>query len=117
MSKYVEYTTEDGSIVLVETEGSAGTVTRGAQGGIDIVQSGRKFTEALGSIRSSLKAIVHEMDTLRVEEAEIKFGLKAIGEAGVFAVGKVGGEMNYEVTLKWKKPADKNHSAERNDTA
>ena len=44
-----------------------------------------------------------EFDDLHVEEAEIKFGLKSIGEAGIFAIGKVGGEMNYEVTLKWKK--------------
>ena len=37
----------------------------------------------------------------------MKFGLKAVGEAGVFAVGKMGGETVYEVTLKWKKPAEK----------
>jgi len=34
---------------------------------------------------------------------EVKFGLKATGEAGnyLFAIGKVGVEANYEVTLKW----------------
>ena len=47
------------------------------------------------------------MDALHIEEGEVKFGLKALGEAGVFAIGKVGGEMNYEVTLKWKKPPEK----------
>ena len=45
-----------------------------------------------------------EFDDLHVEEAKIKFGHKSIGEAGIFAIGKVGGEMNYEVTLKWKEP-------------
>ena len=50
------------------------------------------------------------MDALHVEEGEVKFGLKALAEAGVFVVGKVGGEMNYEVTLRWKKPEDKPRS-------
>lgn len=47
------------------------------------------------------------MDALKIEEGEVKFGLKALVEAGVFAVGKVGVEMNHEVTLKWKKPEKK----------
>jgi hypothetical protein len=40
---------------------------------------------------------------LHAEETELKFGLKSIGEAGIFAISKVGREMNYEVTLKWRK--------------
>ena len=31
------------------------------------------------------------------------FGLKTTGEAGLFAVGKVGLEANYTVKLKWGK--------------
>ena len=108
MSTYIEYTMEDGSIVLVESETvTSGVVKASRSGGVDIVQASRKFTEALASIRGSLKAIVAEFDALKIDEAEVKFGLKAVGEAGVFAVGKVGGEMNYEVTLKWKKPEEK----------
>ena len=107
MPTYLEYTIEDGSTVLVETEGTTGGVVKASRSGLDVVQTGRKFTDALVSIRGSLKALIDEMDALKVEEAEVKFGLKAVGEAGVFAVGKVGGEMNYEVTLKWKKPQAK----------
>ena len=103
MPTYVEYTMEDGSTVLVETE-SAGTVVRSStRGGVDVVKSGKNFIDALSSVRGSMKALIAELDILKVEEAEVTFGLKAIGEAGVFAVGKVGGEMNYQVTLKWKK--------------
>ena len=104
MSTYIEYKNEDGSIVLVEATESTGGVVKASRGSIKVIETERKFTEAFASIRSSIKTLVAEMDSLKVEEAEVKFGLKAIGEAGMFAVGKVGGEMNYEVTLKWKKP-------------
>jgi hypothetical protein len=38
-------------------------------------------------------------------EIELKFGLKLSLESGTFTgvLGKVGGEANYEVTLKWNK--------------
>jgi hypothetical protein len=107
MPTYIEYTIDDGSTILVEAESATGGVVKASRGGVDIIQTGKKFTDALASIRGSLRALIAEMDALKVEEAEVKFGLKAVGEAGVFAVGKVGGEMNYEVTLKWKKPEEK----------
>lgn len=110
MATYIEYVMEDGSTILVEAEAATGGVVRSSRGGMDVVQTGKKFSDALASIRGSLSAIVDELDALRVEEAEVKFGIKALGEAGVFAVGKVGGEMNYEVTLKWKKPGEKSES-------
>jgi hypothetical protein len=45
---------------------------------------------------SELKA---KLESLRADEVSVKFGLKATGEAGNFAVGKVGVEANYEVKL------------------
>ena len=110
MPTYVEYTMEDGSKVLVETESSGPVVRSGRGSVVDIRESGKNFTDALSSIRGSMKALMAELDILKVEEAEVTFGLKAIGEAGVFAVGKVGGEMNYQVTLKWKKPQENKNS-------
>lgn len=107
MPTYIEYEVEDGSTVLVEAESSMGGVVKASRGGVDVVQAGKTFSAALASIRGSLRALITEMDALQVEGAEIKFGLKAVGEAGIFAVGKVGGEMNYEVTLQWKKPEQK----------
>jgi len=107
MPTYIEYTMDNGSTFLVEGEVTESDLVKASRGGVDVVQAGKKFTEALAGVRGSLKALIDEMDALKVEEAEVKFGLKAIGEAGVFAVGKVGGEINYEVTLKWKKPEEK----------
>jgi hypothetical protein len=36
-------------------------------------------------------------------EMEITFGLKATGEAGNLAVGKVAGESNYQVKMVWRR--------------
>ncbi len=107
MPTYIEYQNEDGSTVLIELAEAAGGVVRASRDGMKVVETGKKFKEAFASIRGTIKDLVAEMGALQVEEGEVKFGLKALAEAGVFAVGKVGGEMNYEVTLKWKKPEEK----------
>jgi hypothetical protein len=39
-------------------------------------------------------------------EMEITFGLKATGEVGNLAVGKVAGESNYQVKMIWRRPAE-----------
>jgi len=107
MPTYIEYKNEDGSAVLIELAEASGGVVRASRDGVSVVESGKRFKEAFASVRGTIKDLVAEMDALRVEEGEVKFGLKSLAEAGVFAVGKVGGEMNYEVTLKWKKPEEK----------
>ena len=113
MPVYIEYHTDDGTTVLVESESSMGGVVKASRDGVDVIKAGKSFTAAWASARSSLKALIAEMDALQVEEAEVKFGLKAVGEAGIFAVGKVGGEMNYEITLKWKKAPRKSTKARK----
>ena len=107
MPTYIEYKNEDGSTVLIELAEATGGIVKASRDGISVVESGKKFKEAFASIRGTMKDLVAEMDALHVEEGEVKFGLKALAEAGVFVVGKVGGEMNYEVTLRWKKSEEK----------
>jgi hypothetical protein len=102
MPTYVEYNLEDGSTLLVEVEEQRGIVSATSKPD-EPIASKLGFKRAFASVRSSIKEVIAEFDDLHVEEAEIKFGIKSIGEAGIFAIGKVGGEMNYEVTLKWKK--------------
>jgi hypothetical protein len=41
----------------------------------------------------------------------VQFGLKASGDLGSLAIGKVGSEANYAVTLKWKKEEKKSEEA------
>jgi len=111
MPTYVEYKMPDGSTMLVESESTPGTVVRsGNRGGLNIVESGKNFIDALGSVRGSMQALIAELDMLKVDEATVMFGLKAVGEVGNIAVGKLGGETNYQITLKWKKPSENTNS-------
>ena len=102
MPNYIEYPLDDGTTILIEVEEPEGIVKVSTKLG-ESVPSKLNFKQAFTSVRSSIKEVMAEFDDLHVEEAEIKFGIKSIGEAGVFAIGKIGGEMNYEITLKWKK--------------
>ena len=107
MPSYIEYKNDDGSTILIELAEVTAGVVKASRDGISVIESGKKFSEAFASIRGTVKNLVAEMGALQIDEGELKFGFKALAEAGVFAVGKVGGEMNYEVTLKWKKPEKK----------
>ena len=105
MTTYIEYELDENTTILVEApEDASGGVVKASRGAGEPVPSKLNFKQAFANVRGSIKAVMAEFDDLHVEEAEIKFGLKTVGEAGFFAVGKVGGEMNYEVTLKWRKP-------------
>ena len=102
MATYIEYELEDGTTVLIESsEPETGVVRAGAKGGISTVPAKKKFEEALTGIKPWATAVRRQLNDLMADEVEVTFGIKAIGEAGIFAVGKVGGEANYEVTLKW----------------
>ena len=107
MPSYMQYQNEDGSTVLIELLEESGGVVRASKSGLTIVETGKKFRESFASIRGTIKDLVAEMEDLHVEEGEVKFGLKALAEVNGFVVGKVGGEMNYEITLKWKKAQTK----------
>ena len=107
MTTYIEYKLDENTTILVEApEDAGGGVVKASRGAGDLVPSKLNFRQAFANVRGSIKAVMAEFDDLHVEEAEIKFGLKSVGEAGIFAIGKVGGEMNYEVTLKWRKPSE-----------
>ena len=101
MTSYIEYPLENGDTILVEVE-ETGRMVRAARGD-EPISSKMDFKKAFTSVKASIREVIAEFDDLLIEEAEIKFGIKATGEAGIFAISKVGGEMNYEVTLKWRK--------------
>lgn len=102
MTRYVTYQLDDGSILLVEQlDSPAGVAPAGI--GQTVEGAAQSFDRALGSIRQSAIQLRKNLEDLRADEVKVKFGLKATGEAGnyFFAIGKVGVEANYEVTLKW----------------
>ena len=103
MATYIEYELEDGTTVLVETSEPQGGVVKAARDadGNLIKRASQKFEAALAGVKPWAASLRQQLNDLLADEIEVTFGLKAIGEAGNFAVGKVGGEANYEVTLKW----------------
>ena len=102
MAVYIEYELEDGTTVLIESsEPETGVVKASPKGGIRTTPARKTFEEALVGIKPWATALRQQLNDLMADEVEVTFGIKAIGEAGIFAVGKVGGEANYEVTLKW----------------
>ncbi len=102
MATYVEFTQEDGSLLLVEIDESAGQAIKAsdADGNI-IVKAERNFKDALKSVKSSVNALWQGLADFQVDEGEITFGIKTIGEVGVFAICKASAEANYEIRLKW----------------
>ncbi len=103
MATYIEYELEDGTTVLIESsEPESGVVraSRDKEGNV-IKKAGQKFEAVLAGIKPWAAALRRQLDDLLADEIEVTFGVKAVGEAGNFAVGKVGAEANYEVTLKW----------------
>jgi hypothetical protein len=104
---YVEYQLDENSTILIQIpdEEVSGVVraSRGV-GEIATVKAQKKFSDALKDIKAQAKLLLKEIEGLHVEEADVKFGINTIGELGNMAIGKVGVGVNYEVTLKWKRP-------------
>ena len=118
MATYLEYELEDGSTLWVETDQpQVGGITRASRGDRDgnaIASAAQKFEDAFAGVKKSALVVRRQLEELRADEVEVTFGLKATGEAGNFAIGKVGMEANYTVTLKWsnqeKQPAPSNET-------
>lgn len=108
MGTYVEYELENGATILVEIEAPQGGVvpTSRDRNGNLVHKAERRLGEALQAIRPVVSALYHGLVDLPIEETEVTMGIKVVGEAGNLAIGKVGGEVNYSVTLKWKNVQD-----------
>jgi len=105
MSNYVEYELKDGVTILIQTaeeeRGGVVKASRGKDSSNVPVKAKKKFSEAMDGIKAQAIEMRDKLEDLRADEVEVKFGLITTGELGNFAVGKVGVEANYEVTLKW----------------
>lgn len=107
MTTYVEYKLDDKTTILIEApEGEGGGLVLAAndEGGVATVKAKMNFSAALKDIKAQAKLLLKEINDLHVDEAEVKFGINTVGELGNLAIGKIGVGVNYEVTLKWKKP-------------
>ncbi len=110
MTKYVEFTLADGTAVLLQARDSRELVGPQDASGKpeDVVKKATvTFEQALVPAKRLAAALREQLkDLTDVEETEVKFGITATGELGFnaqLAVGTVGMEANFEITLKWKK--------------
>ncbi|MEW5956101.1 MAG: CU044_2847 family protein [Chloroflexota bacterium] len=109
MATYIEYQLEDGATILIETEEhKTGGVTKASRdtAGNVITSANQKFEAAFAGVKKSALVLRHQLEEMRADEVEVTFGLKATGDLGNFAIGKVGAEANYTVKLKWSNRAD-----------
>jgi hypothetical protein len=80
------------------TRDQAGTAVAAAQSGFEEAVR-RAVSVNAGAFLSAADALEKPPD-----EMEVTFGLKATGEVGNLAIGKVAGESNYEIRMLWKRP-------------
>jgi hypothetical protein len=108
MSKEIaQFQLEDGTKFLVEIDKPRNTgVKRVSRNDLekDVVEASQTFEQALDQVIPVAKVALNRIRrglTTPADEVEIKFGLKLTAEAGAI-IASVGGEVNLEVTLKWK---------------
>ncbi len=106
MATFIEYKLEDGTTILVQSNqpAQAGGITKASRGdavGNAINAVNQKFADAFAGVKKSALVLRQQFVELQADEVEVTFGLTATGELGNFAIGQVGAEANYEITLKW----------------
>jgi hypothetical protein len=109
MTTYIEYQLEDGSTLLVETaeapqKPGISPAGRREEGKDVIIPAPKGFQEALAGVKSSVTTLREELAALKTDEVEVQFGIKVTSSGGIFAIVQASAEVNYTVTLKWKKP-------------
>ena len=104
MATYIEYTLEDGSTLLIETdESTEGAIKAADASGNIIIKAEAKLKDALAAVSQSVATLQKGLSELEADNVEVTFGIKTVGEVGLFAVCKAGAEVNYEVKLTWAK--------------
>ncbi len=103
--KLAEFSLADGTNFLVEVdEPESSAVERVALSpDKEVIKATQSFEEALAKVKPVASTVITELHDLTTpaDEVEVKFGLKLTADAGaIFA--SVGGEVNYEITLKWQ---------------
>lgn len=106
MASFMQYQLENGNTIWVEIEDiprrGMKDVSNDSMDNV-IKDATRKFEQAFESVRASATVLLDQLVPLSADEITVTFGLKAAGEASVFAIGKVGADANYAVTIKWNK--------------
>lgn len=100
----VEFELEGGSKFLVEVEESEDTSSAiekvALPSGKEITKAQKTFSEAIDNIKPIVASLTNKFTDLSPKEMEVKFGVKLSADAGGILTS-VGGEVTFEVTVKW----------------
>jgi hypothetical protein len=102
-----EFKLESGGSVLIEIEESNSVAVQRVANeklGEQVVQAKQSFEQALEQVMPVASTVANRLWkglTTPADEIELKFGVKLTSEVGAI-IATVGGEVNFEVTLKWK---------------
>jgi hypothetical protein len=100
----IEFSLKDGHRFLVEVEEPESTSVEriSLPSGRMVAEAQQNFEDAIDKIKPVIASITNKFKELSPEEMEIKFGIKLSADAGVILTS-VGGEVNFEITVKWAK--------------
>lgn len=101
MKNIVEFTLENGDSVLIEVDQSNDRI--GITNSIT-EKANKTFDSALNTVKPIANTIMDKILELKqpVSEVEVRFGIKMTAGLGAI-VASGSAEINYEITLKWKK--------------
>ncbi|MFF4754100.1 CU044_2847 family protein [Streptomyces sp. NPDC002514] len=103
MARLVEFETEDGAVVVVETNDAGPPGTRlVARGDGPAATAARSFEQALTGVRAAAQSAlrIFRDGALRPDSVELEFGVKLTAEAGaIIAKGTAEGQL--VVRLNW----------------
>ena len=112
--KIIEFTTEEGELILVEALIPNYRTTRGGTEEDSTVESakGGSFRRAISTVKSVSKEVISVMKNaeVRPDEIEVKLSLKAMTGSGNlwnFVLVKAQGEGTLEFKMTWKSAPDK----------
>ena len=95
-SQVVTYRVDDATTVQLEIDPAEGFQPAGPG------EVAGRIREAITPAVEAAKAVLEKVKEIRPDEIEVKFGVKASGEAN-WLVAKAVGEGNFEVTLTWSR--------------
>jgi transcription antitermination factor NusA-like protein len=104
MTKLVRFDAGDGTTIFVEVEEVASEdIEPVAKTPGELAAMARQtLSSSLDEIAPMVRTMKNRVNAMTDpgDQVEVKFGVKLSGEIGA-VIGKVGGEVNYEITLKW----------------
>lgn len=112
MKRIVEFPLESGDSILVEVDEPAPIDDRIGLRDEIVQKAHQTFESALEKVKPIANAVITKVGSLNqpADEVEVKFGIKISAELGAI-IASGNGEVNYEITLKWKREPQNDKTA------